>query len=284
VKNLAVYPRNLQDKLTDALEPYWARFYPLISTQLDLRALRPILVLGNQKTGSSAVAHLLAAHGDLSLAADVHPAQGRERHVASLDAPAMAGFIQRARYYFRRDVVKENALTPGAGALLAALPNARAVFVARHPAHNVRSILDRLDLPGHPCPLGEIQVESGWQEVVDGSALGLNASDHITALARRWQALTDTYLLHRERLHLVRYEDFQTDKSGVIAELAERCDAPRRADIGPLLDRPFQPRGKHRTTPLEDFFSEEALRIIDRCCAGGRRALDYDPILTRSSS
>lgn len=270
-------------KMSRALVPYRARLHALLRSRLDPSAVTAIVILGNQKTGSTAVAHLLASYGQLSLAADVHPAQGNEQRLVNGTYPLPA-LLQDARYYFRHEVVKENALTPITEPLLNALPHARFVFMTRHPAHNIRSMLDRLSLPGEPLPLSEINVDPGWQSIVDGSALHLDAPDHISALALRWQTLADRYLDHQDRLQLIRYEDFQTDKTGTIARLAEQLGVPQRTDIQRLLDRPFQPRGAHRTVPLEEFFSEDALRIIDQHCAAGMHALDYTPTLTRSSS
>jgi hypothetical protein len=274
-------------KLLAAAEPHWARLYGRFAPPLEPARIAPVLVLGNQKTGSSAIAHLLAARGGLSLAANVHPAQGRERRMARLDASEMRAFIQNeARYYFGHAVVKENALTSAVGALLEALPNARGIFIVRHPAHNIRSILDRLGLPGTPQPLGTVAADlpAGWRDVVTNGGLRSDdddddaPEDHITALARRWATLARRYLRHAERLHLARYEDFMADKAGFVRRLADTLDIPFQRDIESLLDVPFQPRGAHRGAALDQFFSTDALRIIDDCCASEMRALRYDRV------
>ena len=278
-------------KLLAAAEPHWARLYERFAPPLEPARIAPVLVLGNQKTGSSAIAHLLAACGDLRLAANVHPAQGRERRMARLDASEMRAFIQNeARYYFGHAVVKENALTSAVGALLEALPNARGVFVTRHPAQNIRSILDRLGLPGTPQPLGTVAADlpAGWRDVVTNGGLRLDdpedaPEDHITALARRWATLARRYLRHAERLHLARYEDFMADKAGFVRRLADTLDIPFQRDIESLLDVPFQPRGAHRGAALHQFFSTDALRIIDDCCAPEMRALRYDPVSSKTT-
>jgi hypothetical protein len=279
-------------KLLAAAEPHWARLYGRFAPPLKPARIAPVLVLGNQKTGSSAIAHLLAACGGLSLAADVHPAQGRERRMAHLDASEMRAFIQNeARYYFGHAVVKENALTPATGALLGALPQARGVFIVRHPAHNIRSILDRLGLPGTPRPLGTVAPElpaAGWREVVTNAALRSDdpedaPEDHITALARRWATLARRYLRHAERLHLARYEDFMAEKAGFVRRLADTLDIPFQRDIESLLDVPFQPRGAHRGAALDQFFSTDALHIIDECCASEMHMLRYDRVSTHTT-
>lgn len=255
----------------------------LFTPQLNLDTINPVLVLGNQKTGSTAIAKLLAHLGQLRSATDLHPLQSASVHVENTPA-AIASLIQRLRYYFRRDLIKENELTAATDALLTVLPRARSIFVVRHPVHNVRSILDRLDLPGRPLPLHTLDFsESGWEAIVHGRDFEIEASDLITSLARRWTATTKTYLRHQDRLHLVRYEDFMDDKLGTIHTLARQLNVEQKEDIRPLLEVPFQPRGDHRSTPPRDFFSRRALSILHQECADGMNALDYAPISAASS-
>lgn len=264
--------------------PFFVYLHRLFTPHLSLDTLSPILVLGNQKTGSTAIAQLLAAFGNLSISPDLHPLQNADTHLPN-DPDAVSSFIQKARYYFRRDVVKENELTPATDALLKVLPNAKATYVVRHPVHNIRSILDRVSLPGRPVPLDKLDdLDGGWRSIVNSRSLGIDADDHITSLAKRWDYITDIYLRNRHRLHLVRYEDFVADKRDTIHVLADRLGIPQKQDVQPLLDVSFQPRGEHRSTPPTDFFSAHALAIIHRECADGMDALAYSPIRSASAS
>ncbi|MCS3658419.1 sulfotransferase family protein [Salinibacter ruber] len=272
-----------RQKLRGTFWPLLIQTHRLFTPRLDLSTLAPILILGNQKTGSTAIAQLLAALGNLHIHPNIHALQAADTHLPN--APeAVASFIQRSRYYFRADVVKENELTPATGALLTVLPNARPVYVVRHPVQNIRSILDRVQLPGDPQRFDALSLpDSGWSPILTSRPLGIEAGDHITALARRWSHMTALYLRHRTQLHLVRYEDFVADKLETIQRLASRLGIETRKDIRPLLDVSFQPSGAHRSTPPEDFFSSEALAIIHRECAEGMAQLDYDPIPADSS-
>ena len=266
------------------LWPVAVKGHQLLTPRLDLATLDPVLVLGNQKTGSTAIARLLAAIGQLDVASDIHVLQASNVQVAN-NPESVAAFIQKARYYFRRSVIKENALTPATDALLDVLPQARPVYIVRHPVHNIRSILDRLDLPGTPRTLAPLEIaDDGWTSIVDSRHLGFEAADHITSLAKRWTYMTAIYRRHSERLTLVRYEDFMADKMATIRRLADQLGIDEQQDIRPLLDVPFQPRGTHRSTAPVSFFSAEALAIINRHCASGMEALDYEPITAPSSS
>jgi len=253
-----------------------ARLARLVLPKIDCTAYDGILVLGNQKTGSTAIAQLLAALGDLRIAANLHSLHGRA--VLPNSPSAVARFVQAARYYLRHDVVKENALTPATDALLEVLPQARVVYVVRHPVQNVRSILDRVGLPGRPLPLTGLALPGGWAPIVTGRDLGVDAADTITALAERWAVTTDLYRRHADRMRLVRYEDFVADKSGTIRALAEDLGVPDRQAIAPLVDVPFQPRGAHRSAAPADFFTDDALTRIRERCQEGMDALDYAPL------
>jgi hypothetical protein len=264
--------------------PLFVGAYRTLSPSLDLESLDPVLVLGNQKTGSTAIATLLAAWGNLTAATDIHPLQSSDSHLPN-DPATVETLLQRTRYYFRHDLVKENALTPATGALLDVLPKARPVYVVRHPVHNIRSILDRLGLPGEPCPFHALDLsDGGWRPIVENRHFDGQAEDHITSLAQRWSDTTAIYHRHRDRLTLIRYEAFMADKEDCIRRLADRLDVPHKSDIRSLLDVPFQPRGQHRSVSPRSFFSAEALAIINRECAEGMAVLDYDPITPASDS
>lgn len=270
--------RTIRKKLTDLTWPLLVRAHELLTPRVDLESLDFVLVLGNQKTGSTAIAELLGSLGRLRVATDIHPLQSPDARVRD-DPASVARMIQRMRYYFRRDLVKENELTPATSALLEVLPRVRPVYVVRHPTHNIRSILDRVGLPGHPQPLDEIELsDGGWQSIVSSRFLGIEAHDHITSLAKRWNYMATIYQRHQDRLHLVRYEDFMADKLKTIHTLADRLGIENCQDIEPLLNISFQPRGAHRSIAPNEFFSEEALSIITQQCSEGMKALNYEPI------
>ena len=232
--------------------------------------------MGNQKTGSSAIAGLLAARTHASLAPDVHGAWQMEHALATGALPARA-FLQRYRYYFRHKIVKENSLTLAADALLPALPHGQPVFVVRHPLHNLRSILDRLGWPGTPQPPSVLPpIPHAWRAIVDVQTWGVEASNHITALAERWRLTAETALRHRDRALLIRYEDFSADKQGIIDGLADTLGLTARYSIDALLDHSFQPRGTRRGTELGTVFTPETQARVLQICGPAMQALGYD--------
>lgn len=247
-----------------------------LSTPLDFATADPIVVLGNQKTGSSAIAGLLAARTGVSLAADLEDAWTREFELAQNRA-MLDLFIQKNRYTFRHAIVKENSLTLAADGLFDTMPKARGVFVVRHPVDNIRSILDRLTWPGDPRPVESLkEAPATWQQVFNLGLWGVDVADHISALAHRWRLTTEAVLRNRPRGFVVRYEDFDHNKLGTIDLLATDLALNDREPIDHLLDHAFQPRGSRRNDSVHTVFSDETLNAIVQICSEGMRTLGYD--------
>lgn len=230
---------------------------------------RPVLVLGNQKSGTTAVAALLASMTGSSVTLDLtlevlRPSWEKLRN----GSMRFVQFIERNKPSFSRQIIKEPGLTLFFDELVARFPDARFVFIVRDPRDNIRSILDRLKVPGSVRRLEPVcwaGIPHVWQLVLDGRWLGLNGEDCIGMLALRWNALADIYLKNPNKLHLVRYEDFRKSKVPVIAGLADALGLDRRYDIARLVDRPFQPPG-NADVAWETFFGRPNLEQINRAC------------------
>src|SRR4029453_8279736 len=139
-------------------------------------------------SGTSAIAALLAQASRQTLTLDIRRA---------IDDPALQlrlrfgletvdEFVDRHRFEFSRQIVKEPALTFCHDALVRSFPQSKFVFVVREPHANVRSILNRLQLPGS---LEELDLDSvpslrrsAWRLVLDPAWLGHRASHYIDGL------------------------------------------------------------------------------------------------------
>jgi hypothetical protein len=221
----------------------------------------PVIVLGTQKSGTSAVAHLPPA------VLRTHQGQQRLAEVAHAEPrPFLAALVKEPYLVYVFDQVVE------------VFPAARFVFVVRDPRDTVRSVLNRLAIPGDlpSLDLARWPVPDAWRAVLEPANWGLPASAHyVDTLAARWNLATDVYLGRREELALIRYEDFVAGKLEAIDGLAARLGLTPVADVSQRLDLAYQPAGKDRGTPREAFFGRPNLgRIIERC--GGRMlALGY---------
>jgi hypothetical protein len=236
---------------------------------------RPVFVFGNQKSGTTAIAALLAAatgrRATLDFAGATEPFIGKLlRRETTLDE-----FVRANAWAFSADIVKEPNLTFAAPALMEHFGVARAVFVIRHPHDNIRSILDRLKLPGDLARLDVAQVKANrtWRSALAGSDIGLKPDHYVATLARRWLRAAEIFQGARENFELITYRDFKSDKPKAIARLAQALNMDAAHDIAPFAERPFQPRGNPRVA--EEFFGTDNLSRIDAICGNAAASLGF---------
>lgn len=235
-----------------------------------------LFIFGNQKSGTSAIAGLLAAATGERLAADFPGA--RHPFIGPLlrgETPVPA-FVRRNRGAFSASIVKEPSLTFVAPALLGHFSEARGVFILRNPWQNIRSILNRLDLRGdteQPVP-GTKTINPTWSDALSGADLGLPPDHFVGILAQRWLRAAEIGQSLGDRVTLVRYEDFATAKRETIITLAKYAGFAAAGDITPLLDHPFQPKGTDESP--QTFFGPNLARI-EALCGEQARALGYEP-------
>ena len=177
---------------------------------------------------------------------------------------------------FARPIVKEPNLTFLVERIRERWPDSALVFVVRDPAETIRSILDRLDLPGNldafpPDRLAAIP--PAWRVVLDNRWIGVEATHPIESLAGRWRVAAEIALRAGEDTLLVRYEDFTANKADEIDRIALHLGLEVTADISEALDRPFQPPGRPRA--VAEVFGPN-LERIRRATAPVAASLGYD--------
>ncbi len=254
----------------------------LVRNRLSTVHEKPVVLLGNQKSGTTAVAALLAALTGETAALDLM----REAYSPRLAAVkageiSFSQLIQRNRFSFSRRIIKEPQLTPFYDELRASIPQARIGVIVRDPRDNLRSIFDFLGLSpdGEQVRPGKRPGSPSWRLVLDGRWLGIPAGDQLEQAAHRWNLCADVALEPRGEIVVVRYEDFVVDKYGVTAALARavgltvvRASLPRS-----VAERAYQPRGEHRGQSPIEFFGPENLRRIEAICGDRMKRLGYEP-------
>ena len=253
---LAAYRALKRLKLLSA--NHFAQLYP-----------EPLFVFGNQKSGTSVIAALLAAISDLEATIDFTSREINDPKIPLVYSGerSLDWFIQRNRIEFSRPIIKEPSLTFLAESLLQRWPRCRSAFVIRHPCDNIRSILDRLCLPGDLDSIESIEIKSGnraWDTVLDNRWLGVDANHYIDQLAWRWVVSVQLYQKLSERMRLIRYEDFEQDKIQTIKELARSLGLEPVAPIDDLINIQYQPAGRRGREYSEVFGAN--LERIERIC------------------
>lgn len=239
---------------------------------------RPIFVLGNQKSGTSAVAALLGRACGLSVSIDmlleIERPHFQQVHAGTL---SFEQYIRRNRWEFGHEIVKEPNLTLLYPWLVEAFPDSPVVYVLRDPREQIRSLLDNLDIPGDLAELPSAlraRVNPTWQLVLDGRWLGIEGEHYIDQLAGRWARCARIYLDRPEAMTLCRYEQFQEDKGAEIRRLASALGIPVVREVDDIQDRPFQRPG-NRGVGWAEFFGDNLPRIR-AACGDEMRALGYD--------
>ena len=235
----------------------------------------PIIVLGNHKSGTSAVASLLADCGQLTKSIDIPELWPRSQGLmhGTLD---LAEIVAEFPKPFSRELIKEPNLTFFYPAVHRVFPAALYVFVNRDPRSNIRSFLSRCKLPGD---LAELDPEAwdiphSWRWDFDPLAWRSVHTHYIDLMAERWNRCADVYLEHPGEMLLLRYEDFLADKLGSIEKLAADCGLHDCQDISDKVDVQYQPRGTSRA-PLQFFGAQNLLRI-ERLCGSRMREFGYE--------
>ena len=234
----------------------------------------PVIVLGNQKSGTSAIAHLLADCAGLTKTIDIAELWplARGLRAGELD---LGSVVARHPRPFSSELIKEPNLTFVYGDLKRVFPAARFLFVNRDPRENLRSFLQRTGVPGdleRYDPAGW-DVPESWRGAFDPRAWGSRREHYVELLAERWNLAADVWLEHPDEMQLLRYEDFLADKRGSIEAAARALDLSIERDVSDRVDRAFQPAGKRRD-PL-DFFGAANLARIEGICAERMRAFGY---------
>ena len=238
----------------------------------------PIFILGHQKSGTTAIAALFAEMAGLSITLDLLSEIQRPTYPKVIKGEiSFSKFIDLNRRQFGSAIIKEANLTLLYPYLQERFPTSKFVFIIRDPRDVIRSILNRLTLPGNLAQLDNYQwvnLPSGWNLILDGRWMGLTGSNYVEMLAQRWDWFAGIYCSNQSRFRLVKYEDFLKDKIGILRSLAFDLDLREYRDVTRQVDHQFQPRGDSQVNWF-DFFGRGNLEIIEQACGDTMQNFGY---------
>ncbi|MGI8875709.1 MAG: sulfotransferase family protein [Egibacteraceae bacterium] len=240
----------------------------------------PVFVVGNQRSGTSVIAQLMGEMAGLSTAIDLYDEMIRPSyHEVLAGTLDIASFVDKNRLDFSRDLVKEPNLTFLCDELARFFPRAQTVFVVRDPRDNIRSILNRLQVPGDLADLDHrafAAITPAWRMILDSAGAALPDGNYIARLAHRWVRMARVYRDHEESMVLIRYEDFVQDKEESLRQLVRQVGRAPAHDVTARLDVQFQRPGD-AAVPLQEFFGQQNLEAIEAVCASEMRFFGYPP-------
>lgn len=246
-----------------------------------LRNQSPVIVFGNQKTGSTAIAALLAKAISKPVTLDIKEAISDVswQLCVKYNLLSFKEVVYKYRKDFSRPIVKEPNLSYFYDEIIDILPNAKFVFIQRNPYQNIRSVLNRLKIPGH---LNDINYDDWpelchtpvWRLTLDSSWLGRPQGSYIEGMAHRWDIAAKVYFKSPERFILIKYEDFLRNKKASIEGLAGKLGLSIKEDIGSLVDVQYQRKGNPEISPNK-FFGDKNQELIRKICGESARRLGY---------
>ncbi|MBW4933796.1 sulfotransferase family protein [Marinobacter sp. F4206] len=253
-----------------------------------LRQTEPVFILGVQKSGTTAIAALLAEATGLPATLDITRAINRPgaKILRRYGVEGFDDFIYRYRKEFSRKIVKEPGLTFDYECLRTYFPKARFVMIMREPKDNIRSILNRLKVPGNlkeldPEEWPELKRSPAWRINLDSSWLGHWPESYVDSLAYRWRLSAETYFSQPEAFILIRYEDFLADKKGIVEGLAQNLGFGIASDVAGKVDNQYQSKGK-RVMDYEEYYGGNIACIRQQCGDFSER-LGYSSRLPKST-
>jgi len=237
----------------------------------------PTFVLGNQKSGTTVIAAALAHAANASVTLDIRDLNAA--HLAGLldGTYSIDAFVNRYRSAFAATFVKEPGLTFAFDELQGHFPEASFILIVRDPRDNIRSLLNRLSIPGDARELTADNLKSLhpiWRFVVNGSDLDIDREHYIENLATRWNLATDVYLKHPDDVMLLKYEAFCDSKVAYIEDTMRRLGRDLAQDVTDIVQTQYQSRG-NRHVDWSQFFGMENLKRIERVCQDRMKRLDY---------
>ena len=246
----------------------------------------PIIVLGNQKSGTTAIATLLGKATKKTFAIDPWFQIQNKLDIKSQinlqkqlyeNSSELRHFIEQNKRYFYYDLIKEPNFTFLDKDVRKCFPQAKFIFINRDPRDNIRSILNRLKIPGNLERLSDRQLNSmtlGWQLVMEGKYPSVPGDNYIERLAYRWNVAADNYLKSPDSTIYITYEDFLKNKKAIIISLAEEIGLSIKRDISKHLDIQYQPKGNNDMS-WEEFFGRENLAKINNICGNKIKIFNY---------
>lgn len=234
-----------------------------------------VIIAGNQKSGTTAIAKLLAHATGKTLQNDI-PALWPP-HVyefLQLKRP-ISHFLRTNPSSFSAEIVKEPNLTFFLPELVAIFPETRFVFVVRDPRDNIRSILNRRGVPGNLEQLTDSIMSTQERSYIGNPHIWKSEDGHyVSQQALKWNACVDAYERVKTGIILIRYEDFKSDKINQIGQLAQRLGLYCKYSIANIMDVPFQPRGDSSVS-WEKFFGMANLKRINDICQVNMNKFGY---------
>ncbi|KMQ74615.1 sulfotransferase family protein [Marinobacter subterrani] len=240
-----------------------------------------IVLAGMHKSGTTAVAKILGATINRDVSSDpLHQINLIDVNARIRLEKREISFHQLVKshpQFFRSIVIKDPHFPMMLTDLRSVFPNMKIVSIIRDPRDTIRSILNRLNLPGDPSKvtLDQLDLPFGWKSLLKGEYPDIAGDDYIEVLANRWAMIAEIISNNQDTSVLIRYEEFNRNKKEVIDELAIKLGYEKLRSAKSIQDVQFQPKGNSKVTWV-DFYAVRQLDKINSICASMMEEFGYE--------
>ncbi len=216
-------------------------------------------IFGMQKSGTSAIAGLLAHRANKSVTIDTPFLWEPYYSQIKNGKLTIKEHVNKHAYPFSKDIIKE----PAASVIIRYIEKyfnlSKYLFIYREPHDVIRSVLNRLDLPGNEKNVNFHDIDTNWQIHFKN-----HGKNYINDLIELWiKVYSQRQYINNPNCILVSYKEFKKNKQKFIDDLCEKLNYKPVKDITHLLDHSFQPKG-NSNVDLKSFFGEENYNIIEK--------------------
>lgn len=250
-----------------------------------------VVVLGHQKSGTTAIGALLGRMSGFGMSNDplfmIDQGTGKTAELLIQHPDLLKKYCKQRRDLFAHKIIKDPDFIFIYPALKEVYRNAKYVFVIRDPRDMIRSICNRLGLEGtskkaFPAKADMKGGNHHWELILSGNLPFINGvvqvdSNLILNLAHRWNLATEIYMNSAKEMTLVKYEDFLKNKQTVIKDTARALGLPCDGSIAEYVDVQYQPKGERKVDWVE-FFGAENLAGIECICSEYMSDFGYEKI------
>ena len=239
----------------------------------------PLFILGNPKSGTTVIANLLSKATKKTLTSDIKSVIKHANLNLDFNLLSFDDFIKQHKYEFSKEIIKEPFLSFYTEELIKSFPDAKFIWIVRDPHQNIRSILNRLKIPGNLKEINfnhftELEKNPAWKLNLQSKMFGYISFNYVEAMAFRWNHAINIYQQHKDRIVLVKYEDFKLDKKKYIEDLALELGFSIQTDISNYVNIQYQPKG-NAEIDLKKFFGAENYSNIEKLCKKNMEKLGY---------
>lgn len=236
-----------------------------------------IIILGNQKAGTCAIACLISIASNIKATIDI-PGLAKDESIQKLFRKEINfnTFINNNADDFSNKIIKSPSLTFIFDLVYKEYPKAKYIFIVRDPRENIRSILNRLKIDGKQESISESiynNIPDGWLPHVFPNWLNFEGDNYIELMSQKWSYAANIYLNNKDKFILAKYEDFCQDKKNYIHGILKKLKLKIKNDIGDKVDVQYNIKGK-KIRPI-DFFGEKNLSLINNTCKREMAKLGY---------